>query len=306
MSQRNTVSVVIPVYNGERFVGDAIRSVLDQSARPLECIVVDDGSADSTRAVVESFGSAVRYEYQENSGVSRARNRGVELARCDLVAFLDHDDVWLPRKLESQLEALDGSGATMVLCGMVVVDASGEVIGHKRLHASGNLLTGLLTFDGTESVSCSSSGLIERKRFEALGGFDPNLSTSADLDLLIRVLLTGNVRYVSDELVRYRVHGTNMSRSVSATERDMIYLLGKVFSDPQLPAYVRSCRRRAYGGVYRMLSGSYWEAGSRVAALRTFAAAVKNDPSLAVHEWRRRTRAPVGAGEDSSPSSRIS
>jgi glycosyltransferase involved in cell wall biosynthesis len=301
-----TVSVVIPVYNGERFVADAIRSVLDQSARPLECVVVDDGSADSTRAVVESFGSAVRYEYQENSGVSRARNRGVELARGELVAFLDHDDVWLPGKLESQLEALHGSGATMVLCGMAVVDAGDAVIGHKRLHSSGDLLTGLLTFDGTESVSCSSSGLIERKTFEALGGFDPKLSTSADLDLLIRVLLTGSVRYVSDELVRYRVHGTNMSRSVSATERDMVYLLGKVFSDPQLPAYVRKCRRRAYGGVYRMLSGSYWEAGSRAAAFRTFAAAVKNDPSLAVHEWRRRTRAPVAVGEDSSPSSRIS
>jgi glycosyltransferase involved in cell wall biosynthesis len=301
-----TISVVIPVYNGERFVAEAIRSVLDQSARPLECVVVDDGSTDATRAIVESFGSAVRYEYQENSGVSRARNRGVELARGELVAFLDHDDVWLPTKLAAQLEALDGSGATMALCGMVVVDAGDEVIGYKRLHSSGDLLIGLLTFDGTESVSCSSTGLIERRTFEALGGFDPNLSTSADLDLLIRVLLTGSVRYVSDDLVRYRVHGSNMSRSVSATERDMMYLLGKVFSDPQLPGYVRSFRRRAYGGVYRMLSGSYWEAGSRTAAFRTFAAAAKNDPSLAVREWRRRTRKGVTAGEDPSPSSRIS
>lgn len=301
-----TVSVVIPVYNGERFVADAIRSVLDQTVRPLECVVVDDGSTDSTRAVVESFGSAVRYEYQENSGVSRARNRGVELARGALVAFLDHDDVWLPTKVAAQLEAFDGSGATMVLCGMVVVDAGDEVIGRKRLHSSGDLLIGLLTFDGTESVSCSSTGLIERATFEALGGFDPNLGTSADLDLLIRVLLMGRVRYVSDELVRYRVHGSNMSRSVSATERDMIYLLGKVFSDPQLPGHVRRCRRRAYGGVYRMLSGSYWGAGNRSSALRTLAAAAKSDPSLAIREWRRRAATRATAGEDPSPSTRIS
>ncbi len=121
MSVQKTVSVIIPVYNGEQFVADAIRSVLEQSAAAAECIVVDDGSVDSTRAVVASFGSAVRYEHQQNAGVSRARNRGVELAQGELVAFLDHDDVWLPQKLESQLDEIGRSGATMVLCGVLVV-----------------------------------------------------------------------------------------------------------------------------------------------------------------------------------------
>jgi glycosyltransferase involved in cell wall biosynthesis len=304
MPEMRTVSAVIPVYNGERFVADAIRSVLGQSAAVLECIVVDDGSTDATRSVVESFGSSVRYEHQENAGVSRARNRGVELASGELVAFLDHDDVWLPRKLSSQLEALDASGATMVLCGMVVVDANGQVIGHKRLRAQGDLLIGLLTFDGTESVSCSSAGLITRDAFRDLGGFDPNLGTSADLDLLIRVLLTGSVQCVSDELVRYRVHGSNMSNNVGATERDMIQLLGKVFADPQLPGRIRATRRRAYAGVYRMLSGSYWGSGDGRAAIRMFAAALRSDPSVAVRHVRRRTRRRSGAA--SSSSSRIS
>src|SRR5437763_5703586 len=100
------VSVVIPVRNGERFLADAIGSALGQSRPPLEVIVVDDGSSDSTAEVAQAFGSAVHCVSQPPLGVATALNCGVNLARGDLLAFLDADDVWMHEKLELQVAAL--------------------------------------------------------------------------------------------------------------------------------------------------------------------------------------------------------
>src|SRR5947209_2263946 len=101
-----STSAVIPVRNGAEYIADAIRSVLDQTAPPLECLVIDDGSTDATPEIVRSFGTRVAYVCQSHAGVSAARNHGARRARGELVAFLDHDDVWLPTKLERQVEAL--------------------------------------------------------------------------------------------------------------------------------------------------------------------------------------------------------
>jgi glycosyltransferase involved in cell wall biosynthesis len=278
MSTSAQVSVVIPVYNGEQFVASAITSVLKQSRQALECIVIDDGSTDGTSDAVRDFGAEVRYERQANGGVSSARNRGTELARGEFVAFLDHDDEWLPAKLERQLAVQQQDQSSIVLCGAVVIDAHGAEIGHKRLRAVGDLLEGLITFNGTESVSCSSAGLFKRDWLLAIGGFDLTLGTSADLDLLIRSLLVGTVGYVEEELVRYRIHETNMSRNIAATERDMLRLFAKLFADPRLPPTVRRRRRHAYARLYRMLAGSYAAAGDHRAALRAGALSLAREP----------------------------
>jgi len=101
------VSVVIPVYNGERYLGEAIDSVLRHSFAGSEIIVVDDGSTDRTADVATAYGSAVRYFRQHQSGSGAARNRGIEVARGSLFAFLDADDVWTPNKLAIQKSAFD-------------------------------------------------------------------------------------------------------------------------------------------------------------------------------------------------------
>src|SRR5215203_2066024 len=98
-----TVSVVIPVFNGERFIAEAIQSVLDQTFRDFEMIVVDDGSTDATERIVRQFSGSLSYHRQENSGVGVARNLGVECSKGEWIAFLDADDVWYPTKLADQL-----------------------------------------------------------------------------------------------------------------------------------------------------------------------------------------------------------
>ena len=106
MTAASEVSAVIPVHNGAAYVAEAVQSILSQTRPPIECVVVDDGSTDETAEVVRRFGNEVAYVRQDRAGVSSARNRGAALARGALVAFLDHDDVWLPTKLERQVEAL--------------------------------------------------------------------------------------------------------------------------------------------------------------------------------------------------------
>ena len=115
------VSVVIPTYNRAGFVREAIASVLEQDYPDVELIVVDDGSCDDSAAVVGSFGPAVQYLWQENRGVSAARNRGVAASTGGLIAFLDSDDLWLPRKVSEQVAYFGptrrGRPATRTRCG---------------------------------------------------------------------------------------------------------------------------------------------------------------------------------------------
>jgi glycosyltransferase involved in cell wall biosynthesis len=127
-SGRGTVSVVIPTYNRAQFVGEAIESVLGQTARPLEIIVVDDGSTDDTEAVCRKFGAQIRYIRQANGGVSAARNHGIRESRGDLIAFLDSDDRWAPEKLELQAGAIEASdGVRWSFTGCQVMARDGTI-----------------------------------------------------------------------------------------------------------------------------------------------------------------------------------
>ena len=287
MTVASEVSAVLPVHNGSAYLADAIESILGQTRPPIECVVIDDGSTDGTPEVVRRFGREVAYVRQDRTGVSGARNRGAALARGTLVAFLDHDDVWLATKLERQVEALRDADAMMSLCAVEVVDTHGSVLRRQRLCAREDFLTGMLMFDGTETVSCSSAGVVRRDQLLRMGGFDPRLSVSADWDLLFRTLLAGAVAYVDEPLVRYRVHGANMSDDIAAMERDMTYAFAKAFADPRLPPALRARERYAYARLYRMLAGSY--AGSRRpgAALRTLAVSLRNDPRITLELLHR-------------------
>src|SRR5438093_12571348 len=101
--KQSMISCVVPVFNGERYLAEALESILEQSYRPLEIIVADDGSTDGTRAVVAHYGTQVRYLWQPNSGPAAARNLGLSAARGEFVAFLDADELGHPEKLERQM-----------------------------------------------------------------------------------------------------------------------------------------------------------------------------------------------------------
>lgn len=127
MENKLLVSVIIPVYNCERYIAKAIESVLSQTYRPIEIIVVDDGSTDGSAEVVKAFGSSVHYCYQANNGIGAARNKGINLARGNFLAFLDADDLWVEDKLMQQMAVFDNDSSLDIVFGHIIHFLSPEL-----------------------------------------------------------------------------------------------------------------------------------------------------------------------------------
>lgn len=159
------VSVIIPAYNREKYLGPALQSVLDQTRPADEIIVVDDGSSDGTVEVARSFGDRVRCLSGAHGGASRARNLGVHASRGDLLAFLDSDDLWVPEKLENQCRHLDLHAATDMVFGHLQTFLSPEF----TADTAGIRVPDTRPMPGL----CAGTMLIRRPIFEKIGDFDP-------------------------------------------------------------------------------------------------------------------------------------
>jgi glycosyltransferase involved in cell wall biosynthesis len=251
------VTAVIPAYNAEKFIGDAIESVLAQTYQPIECIVVDDGSTDATAERVARFGEKVRLLRKVNGGVSSARNFGVAHARGKLIAFLDADDIWLPEKTARQVAVLQShSEIALVYSGMTMVDEGLNPIGIYHPPPGDVALANAVTLKAP-TVPLSMTGMIRRETFEAVNGFDEQLSTSADFDFVCRVAMRHGLEAVDMPLALYRQHPAQMHQNLAALERDVLRILGKLFADPDLPASLRPLRTRTRTKLYYSLTLSH-------------------------------------------------
>jgi glycosyltransferase involved in cell wall biosynthesis len=211
-----SVSVIIPVYNCERYLAEATDSVLSQTHAPLEVLVVDDGSEDGSASVAQRFGPPVRYVYQphiEPGGAAHARNRGVELAQGDLLAFLDADDLWVPDKLERQLAALAAPSRPDAIFVEARQFISPELSGEARRQIS----------CPSESIPAyvPSSMLIARETFLRVGSFDSSWRMGEPLDRYLRATEKGLTSIVlPDVLMLRRLHATNLGVLQRAARSD--------------------------------------------------------------------------------------
>ncbi len=198
------VSCIVPVYDGERHLGDALASVLDQTSPPFEVLVLDDGSTDGSAAVAASFGDPVRVVEQAHHGVSRARNHGIELARGDLIAFLDADDLFVPHKLERQRAQLLARAELEMVAAHTVNFWSAEVPDHQRDHDPQHR---------DPWPRHISTWMVRRSVFDRVGRFDETMPVSQDVDWHIRAQAAGVViETLPDILTRRRLHATNTTR----------------------------------------------------------------------------------------------
>ncbi len=187
------VSVVIPCYNAERWVGEAIQSCLDQTYSPIEVIVIDDGSTDRSLDVISSFGQRIRWETGPNRGGNHARNRGFALSTGDYLQFLDADDYLLPSKIERQMAAFRETSAAVLYEDWQRVEETTK--GDWRwlpIEVSGNqsdILEALL--GGWATPPCAL--LFTRRAVELAGGWNEELTSAQDWELNIRIALAGNV-----------------------------------------------------------------------------------------------------------------
>lgn len=286
-------SVVLPVWNGAPFVAAAIESALGQIGASLEILAVDDGSTDATPRILSQFGSRIQVLGQPNAGVAAARNRGIGAARGHYVAFLDADDLWRPEKLARQREALQATpDARASATAFEVTDEDGRALGVRGGHAPEALLEALLCEGNL--VGTPSSVVVERALLAQTGGFDPALSQCADWEMWMRLARATRFAWVRAPLVAYRQHPYNMSRGIPLLERDSIHALNKAFGDPGMPRALLALRRRAFGRNYRVLAGSYFQAGRMLDCLRCAIRAVGLAPRelvyIAALPWRRVAR----------------
>jgi glycosyltransferase involved in cell wall biosynthesis len=255
------ISVIIPTYNYGCFIADAIGSVLEQTCRPDEIIVVDDGSTDETETVVRSFGDRVLYIKQENAGVCAARNRGVSESKGDLIAFLDADDTWEPAKLEKQLAIFNADPEVgLVHCGMREFDSeTNETISTSLEGQEGFVADELLLWERPAVNVSGSSVMVRREVFDAVGGFDERLKVGEDWDFCYRTARKYKVGFVREPLVNYRIHSAAAHNNVREMERGMSLFYEKAFAEGD--EHVLSLRRRAMGNFHRVMAGSYFHAG---------------------------------------------
>lgn len=209
--QAPIVSVIIPVYKGEKYLGETIRSVMEQSDSRWEIIAVNDGSPDNSLQVLESFqpqlGDRIRIISVKNGGVSRARNIGAAAAAGKYLAFVDQDDLFAPEKLEDQIHILE-SDPDLVLCytNESVINDQGKTLHENILSLSsrnrGNIFEELL-FDNFIPIS---SVVMPKAVFESIGGFNPYYTLAEDYDLLLKVADTGEIDFINKPLLKYRLH----------------------------------------------------------------------------------------------------
>lgn len=329
------VSVVIPVWNGQRYVAEAMDSVLAQTHQDLELIVVDDGSTDATASIVEAYARKdprVRLVRQRNQGVASARNTGLEAAQGEWVACLDHDDVMLPHRLERQIAFIARHPEVRVLGSICqYINAEGKQRGGHTIGApirSPADLAAMLK-DGRLIGLTHPSVIMHRATIRALGGYDPATEPAEDLDLWMRVAEAGHLILQADEvLTRYRVHPGSIIGTQAATgSRASMWVSARAAArragrrPPTMEEFDREWRakplrerleesRRQLGWVYYRRAGAAltnrrWREGVPLLAaafcLRPFYVAWRLSHQMSGIEGPRRWRAPAPEAADTRP-----
>jgi len=259
------VSVVIPAYNHERYVGEAIQSVLDQTFEEFELIIINDGSTDHTEREIVTFkDDRIHYYSQENRGLSATLNRGIELAQGEYFNFLPSDDAFYPEKLEIQLKAFEGNpDLGVVFSYPQLVDGQG-----REIKDDPEARWPIVPYETKEEIFpalferdflSAPSALIRMDCFRRVGLFDTSLKTAQDYDMWMRILKYYDLRLIKRPLLKYRWHGANLTyQATPATEQERAEVLLKAYKNLTIEDIFPSLRQKrdvmAYGEAYEKLA----------------------------------------------------
>jgi glycosyltransferase involved in cell wall biosynthesis len=319
------VSVVIPTYNRAAKVGNAIASVLAQTVPDLEVIIVDDGSSDDTgKILAETFGDRIRYYAQANQGASAARNKGIEEARAEWIAFLDSDDLWEKEKLEWQFKALERFGPECLGCytdtrlfnhpeTRTLFELAEESYKHEGMMGVNPDVLRLLVRPGGAGMVVHLSSLLARTDVvRKTGGFNSQLLYSEDSEFMFRLAMLTGFCYVNRPLIRFdrapvEIRHVGVSSEWNKFEfwlrNSQLRLEGLLRVSECLPRKIRKVVRERLSTVHSGWANWYLETGqygkARESVLRavqldlTFSLAVKwlltwASPRLALRTVQRR------------------
>ena len=223
-----TVSVIIHTYNNEKFIAETVASVLNQTYKDYEIIVVDDGSVDGTRDVLMPYMQKIRYHYKENGGIASAKNAGIGLSQAEFVAFLDHDDLWVPDKLQLQMEHFNENPQIGLVYAKYTSFRDGEELRTKPEKGySGWIFKELLA----KSFIQTSTVVVKRECLDAVGPYDETFSLGDEYDMFLRIARKFQCGFVDKGLTRYRVHDTNASNNDFLFDNENLGVYKKIYNN---------------------------------------------------------------------------
>jgi len=233
------VSVIIPAYNCEEYIVQAVESVLQQEDCLKEIVIIDDGSTDGTEAVLRPYDDRIRYVKQENKGVAAARNHGIAIAKADFIAFLDADDYFLPSKLYLQAEMLTKRPDIGIIHS-----------GWQRVDHQGNKLLDVRPWEQVPELNLAgwlrwkpvlpSAMMFRREWLQYVGGFDARFPPAEDTNLVLKLTLKGcKTAWLKQITVCYRQHESSAMHKGLPQARSLVAVTNDFFSQPNLPSEVR-------------------------------------------------------------------
>jgi len=220
---KSLVSVIIPAYNAEKFIEEAIKSAQNQTYKNIEIIVVDDGSTDGTAEIVKKLAKKdkrIRYHHQKNKGVSIARNTAINYSKGQFIALLDQDDIWLPEKIKEQMILFDKNKRLVLVFSNAIFFEEGKgglYLVLRKQRPRGRIFRDLLKHN---FIPCPTA-VIKKSVLSQLGeGFDEELRMVEDYDLFLRVAYVGRVDYIDKPLAKWRRHKGNFTYN----HRELLFL----------------------------------------------------------------------------------
>ena len=284
--QNPLISIIMPVYNGEKFIQDAIDSVFAQTVNDFELIVVDDGSTDATLAILEAYGDRLTVLRQQNSGHAAARNAAAGISRGQWIAMIDADDLWHPEKLAQQLSVADN--ADVIYTAALNFEDSSRV--DNTTFADGNCHNGDV-FDQLvlDNFITHSSILMKRDAFLKSGGYDESLKTTCDWDLWLRMSASGcRFQGTPAPLTHYRWRATSNSRNHDRTCCDRLNVLTNALGSPRARRTSLLVRQKAIARVWQTSAWFVAEKDDRK-ALNWYLRSVLHRP-YSIRGWKEVTR----------------
>lgn len=238
----HTVVVIVPLYNGSRFIADTLQSVIRQTRQPDEIILVDDGSTDDGASIAISIAGHLphfRLVTKPNGGQSSARNLGVEVSKSSLIALLDQDDIWHPRHIEKLVEpfeniASDGLGWTY--SNVDEIDSNGRLVSRNFLDTKNHPKKNIYQCIREDMFILPGSSLIRREVFDIIGGFDHDLIGYEDDDFFLRAFRAGfHSEFIDEPLIRWRIHTTSTSFTPHMSQSRLRFARKLIAEFPDIP-----------------------------------------------------------------------
>lgn len=253
------VSIVIPAYNHGRYLPEAIESVLNQDYQNLELIVLDDGSTDTTREVLEGYGNRFYWESHRNMGQANTLNKGWRMAKGEILAYLSADDVLLPQAVSMSVKyLLENSDAVLSYCDFQLIDPESRVVRNVIApeYSYKEMVTKFICAPGP-------GAFFQRDAFLKTNGWDPMFRQSPDYECWLRLGLIGRFCHIPEQLAAFRVHEESQSFSQTTAERaeEALKIIQKYFRLPDIPAEIVSAKNQALASARLMVAQLHLRSG---------------------------------------------